>query len=560
MHIEVLLLVYIINALRFKPTYTSSLTCLACVHHPALVYVYWFFLFFLFSFFAQYQLLIMPPKRRYVSMPRDDLAWEENDKETDEWERSLHKAELYRAIASLIKKYRPGEAVELHTPISGGYNVFYRLEYKDGSSAAMRIPSKGIVRFPEEKVRYEVATMRCIAARTTIPVPKIYHFGTAAENPTGLGPFIIMDYVDHEMTMSEALKDPALEPDERHELDPNISAEKLEFLYRQMANIVLQLSTLTFPRIGSLVEDKDGQFSASGRPLIQNMNHLIEFTDMPPTLLPSQSYSTSDEWYSALADMHMAQLVFQHNDAVVDEDDARDKYVARQLFRRLASKGQLTNDDDDGNDGKPSMFPLFSSDLRPSNVLIDKDLKVVGVIDWEFAYAAPPQFSFDPPWWLLLKCPDEWPGAYVPWMEAYEPRLETFLRLLEEEEEKKEKKKKMRDGSSDEIGSDLANLSLEKGTPLSQRMRESWRRKTWMISYAARNSWEFDGLFWRYLDPVYFGPNEDADHRPRLGLLSQKEMEVMESLVKTKMEESKERTLVRWNHDDAAAQLAKFMI
>ncbi|KAI0550520.1 phosphotransferase family protein [Xylaria curta] len=486
----------------------------------------------------------MPPKRRYVSMPRDDLAWEENDKEVDEWERSLHKAELYRAIANLIKKYRPGEAVELHTPIRGGYNVFYRLEYKDGSSAAMRIPSKGIVRFPEEKVRYEVATMRCVAAKTTIPVPKIYHFGTAAENPTGLGPFIIMDYVDHEMTMSEALKDPALEPDERHELDPNISAEKLEFLYRQMANIVLQLSTLTFPRIGSLVEDDDGQFSASGRPLIQNMNHLIEFTDMPPTLLPSQTYLTSDEWYSALVDMHLAQLVFQHNDAVIDEDDARDKYVARQLFRRLASKGQLLTKDDDGN--KPAMFPLYSSDLRPSNVLIDKDLKVVGVIDWEFAYAAPPQFSFDPPWWLLLKSPEEWDGAYTPWMEAYEPRLETFLRLLEEEE------KKLWDGS----GSEPANLSV----PLSQRMRDSWKRKTWMVSYAARNSWEFDGLFWRFLDPMYFGPNEEADHSARLGLLSQKEREVMESLVKIKMEERKERILVHWDHDDAAAQLAKFMI
>ncbi|TRX91444.1 hypothetical protein FHL15_007668 [Xylaria flabelliformis] len=483
----------------------------------------------------------MPPKPRFVSMRRDDLAWEENDKETDAWEKSLHKAELYRAIASLIKKYRPGEAVELHTPIRGGYNVFYRLEYKDG-----------IVRFPEEKVRYEVATMRCIAAKTTIPVPKIYHFGTAAENPTGLGPFIIMDYVDHEMTMSEALKDPALEPDERHELDPNISAEKLEFLYRQMANIVLQLSTVTFPRIGSLVEDEDGQFSVSGRPLIQNMNNLIEFTDMPPTLLPSQTYSTSDEWYSAMADMHLAQLVFQHNDAVIDEDDARDKYVARQLFRQLASKGQLTKDD--SNDGNPSAFPLYSSDLRPSNVLIDKDLKVVGVIDWEFTYAAPPQFSFDPPWWLLLKCPDEWDGAYTPWMEAYEPRLETFLRLLEDEE------KKMRDSS--EIGSDLTNLSLERDRriPLSQRMRESWKHKTWMISYAARNSWEFDGLFWRFLDPMYFGPNEDADHRARLGLLSQKELEVMEHVVKTKMEESKERILVHWDHDDAAAQLAKVMI
>lgn len=54
-------------------------------------------------------------------------------------------------------------------------------------------------------------------------------------------------------------------------------------------------------------------------------------------------------------------------------------------------------------------FRLVSEDLRPVNVLLgllDKDLRVVGVIDWELAYAAPAHFSFDPPWWLLLEEPE----------------------------------------------------------------------------------------------------------------------------------------------------------
>lgn len=130
------------------------------------------------------------------------------------------------------------------------------------------------------------------------------------------------------------------------------------------------------------------------------MSSLVEFTSIVPTLLPSQQYSTADEWYSALADMHLSQFVFQRNDAVKDddEDDARDKYVARQLFRRLASKGQLSSQSEagDASDTTMSPFRLFYEDLRPSNVLIDKDLRVVGVIDWEFVYAAPPQFSSDP--------------------------------------------------------------------------------------------------------------------------------------------------------------------
>ncbi|KAI1158415.1 hypothetical protein F5B18DRAFT_667941 [Nemania serpens] len=295
--------------------------------------------------------------------------------------------------------------------------------------------------------------MRYVAAHTTITVPKVYHFGTADENPTGLGPFIIMEYIEHERTMLEAMMDTALEADEPHVLDPNISEEKLRFLYGQMANVLLQLSTVRFPRIGSLVKEKDGQVSASGRPLIININSLLEVTGMTPALLPSQSYSTSNEWYYALANMHLAQLTFQHNDAVEDEDDAREKYVARQLFRQLASRGRLaTNPELEQGHSNTPPFILFSEDLRPSNVLIDKDLRVVGVSDWEFAYAAPAQFSFDPPSWLLLKDPDRWPGGYRPWMEVYEPRRETFLSALEDEE------KKMRAWS--EIDSNMASLSL----------------------------------------------------------------------------------------------------
>ncbi|KAK5628517.1 hypothetical protein RRF57_004232 [Xylaria bambusicola] len=74
-------------------------------------------------------------------------------------------------------------------------------------------------------------------------------------------------------------------------------------------------------------------------------------------------------------------------------------------------------------------------------------------------------------------------------MRAYEPRLDTFLRLLENEE------KKMQTGS--ELTVNLENLSLSgnKSIALSQRMRRSWETKAWVINYAAKASWEFDGLF-----------------------------------------------------------------
>ncbi|OTA78187.1 hypothetical protein M434DRAFT_38540 [Hypoxylon sp. CO27-5] len=495
----------------------------------------------------------MRPKLSYLRMDKDDLVWKKLEEATEEWEKSLSSNETYQAVANLILKYKNGQSKLMHTVITGGYNAIYRLEYEDGSSVIMRIPIKGAVKFPEEKIRYEVATMRYVAANTTIPVPHVYHYGTEAQNPTGLGPFIIMDYIDHYQYMFMELLDPHVLIHRHPILNPDISKEKLELLYGQMANILLQLSTLRFPRIGSLVEEQGGSnISVKGRPLTANMNNLVIHTDAPPSILPSQTYASADEWYSALADIHMAQLTFQHKNAVKDEDDAHNKYVARQLFRNLASEKRLLPSPKN-SDGE---FRLFSEDLRPTNVLLDRNLKVVGVIDWEFAYAAPAQFSYDPPWWLLLEEPEHWQEGYRGWMETYEPRLQTFLRVLEAEEKKL---------AAADLAKDAGGLPLtgdgKSEPPLSQRMRESWEKRTWMINYAARKSWAFDFIWWKFLDEdYYFGPNEDQDYKARLEFLSEPQRKVMDEFITRKIEESKDEKVVKWDDEDSKHYLAKFLV
>ncbi|KAK8024979.1 phosphotransferase family protein [Apiospora arundinis] len=489
----------------------------------------------------------MAPKPRCACMDKDDMIWEKLDEEVVGWEKAMNKKETYLKIAELLQQYKPGKPARLHTPQKGGFNTVYRLEYKDGTSIILRVPIPGRVPFPEEKIRYEVATMRYVAANTTIPIPHIYRYGTAAENPTGLGPFIIMDYIDHHQIMSRELLDSS-RLDERSILDPNIDEKKLELMYAQMANILLQLSNLSFPRGGSLVMDKDGSSPASvgGRPLIANMAHLVVHTNAPVSILPpARTYDSSNEWYRDLADMHMSQLALQHNDAVDDEDDARDKYVARQVFRNITAENRVLPGPSRPPDNE---FRMFSEDLRPANVLLDEDLRVVGVIDWEFAYAAPAQFSYDPPWWLLLREPEEWlEGNPRLWLKAYEPRLQIFLRALEGEE-----KKMMM------VTGDPAHGLMN--PPLSQRMRESWEKQTWMINYAARNSWAFDFIWWKFLDESYFGPNDDQDHLVRLQLLSKPQREMMEPFVARKMQENTDRRIVKWEPEEAASCLAEVLV
>ncbi|KAK3315733.1 phosphotransferase family protein [Apodospora peruviana] len=479
----------------------------------------------------------MFPKPRLLCMERDDLVLQERNTAAEKWLQTARSKQVYSAVRDLVLEHKHGQPKRVYPVVKGGYNIVYRVEYMDGTSVVMRVPIKGLVPFPDEKVRYEVATIRYVAANTTIPVPRVYGHGNAAENPTGLGPFIIMDWIEHDTNMSRALLDTKRPADWRPILDPDIDQDRLEFLYRQMANILLQLSTLTLPRIGSLVEDGE-DVAVGGRPLTMNMADIIADTNAPASVLPHTATKT-ESWYSALADMHMAQLVFQHNDAVDDEDDARDKYVARQLFRNLTAEGWLSPPDDNIASQR---FRLVCEDLRPANVLLDKDLRVVGVIDWEFAYAAPEQFSCDPPWWLLLEVPEDWPGGLVSWMKAYEPRLRTFLGVLEVEEK--------------------ARGLLARGDDeqqLSQRMRASWESGLWMVNYAARKSWVFDLIWWKFLDQSYFGLNETKDYRSRLDLLTEPQRKAMEGFVARKMKEKGDQKLVKWE-ESSIGRLAEVLV
>jgi hypothetical protein len=85
----------------------------------------------------------MPPKRRRIREDEDDLAWETSEKVFDTWEVTLYSEAIRLSITSFILKYRKGEAAQLHTPIMGGCNILWRLEYKDGSSVGLRVPAKG---------------------------------------------------------------------------------------------------------------------------------------------------------------------------------------------------------------------------------------------------------------------------------------------------------------------------------------------------------------------------------------------------------------------------------
>ena len=477
----------------------------------------------------------MHPRLRY-----DDVAWEKSEAVADGWVRQFFQSEILQPVGRfLVRHHRPGDAVQFSFLEKGAYNISFQMKYKNANTAIIRFAQPGATMFPEEKVRNEVATMRYICDQTSIPVPFVYHWGTKNESPLELSPFIIMDYIEHDTNLYDVLKTPGCPKEDRGTLDPDISEAKLEALYREVASILLQLSRPALPRIGSLDQVDDFTWRVTHRPLSMPMNALIQLGSLPQSKLPTTTFDTTSSYFEALAELHIAHLMNQRNDAVDSAEDCRRKLVARYLFRKLAREHRLTKQLASFDKGP---FKLWCDDFRPANILMNKELKIVGVVDWEFTYAAPVEFSFAPPWWLLVEKPEYWPRGLDDWCNNYERRLQTFLSAMRYQEDKA-----------------IEQGRLKSTLRLSSLMKDSWETGDFWIGYAARNGFAFDLVYWHKIDQRFFGPTSsliDDVWRQRLDSLEPEERADIERSVAIKLEEMKTRALA-WDPDYYTKEVAE---
>ncbi|KAK9854320.1 hypothetical protein MYU51_004257 [Penicillium brevicompactum] len=330
------------------------------------------------------------------------------------------------------------------------------MEFARSPHAIIRFPLPGAVMFPEEKVRTEVAAMRFIGDQTSIPVPLVIQSGTKKESPMELGPFIIVEKINHTSNMLEVLLDPDRPPNAPLALDPSIPPTKFEALYKELA----------------------------GR-----------------------------------------------NDAINSADDCRSKFVARFLFRKLTRDPDLRFRWIKHENGP---FPVWCDDFRPGNVLLHDDLGIAGVVDWEFAYAAPVEFTHAPPWWLILAKPEYASTNITGWSQEFERQLPIFLKAM----------------------TDCENEAIQKGRlsenqRLSDQMEQSWKTGDFWIVYAATHSFAFDAIYWSRIDERFFGPvcTKDicATWKERLHLLNA-ELQTMEEYVELKLSQTETRALA-WDPD-----------
>jgi hypothetical protein len=222
--------------------------------------------------------------------------------------------------------------------------------------------------------------LRYIALNTSIPIPHIHGYGFSQTHPSGLT-FMIISYIpgDRLLDIDLAALDPALR----------------SHLHGQLAGIFIQLRHCEFPHIGSLtldpVDDQTTIFGHNRTLSIDINDHELGGLNATSIISPTKIYTTAIDYIYTLTQLLFNQFDKQQN-SVYNETDARYHLYELYQFRSILI-GWLRRDTNKGP------FILSHGDFRKSNIVVDQNMNIIGVLDWEWSRTVPVQI-FVPPAWL----------------------------------------------------------------------------------------------------------------------------------------------------------------
>lgn len=192
----------------------------------------------------------------------------------------------------------------------------------------------------------EVATLKTLQQRTTIPVPDVFTFETSTSNEFGF-PYMLMNCVQGQMLSSTAAR--------------HVPVQHHPHVARQLADVLFQLQNLTFDRLGRIWCGKG--------------------CDEPPKVIPHEeaaqaaSPSTSLEWfYKELQEQNRKALETHAQ----DPDWRTACWVLKSATTHIVAEDRLHGP-----------FPLCHFGLHYGNLLFDEAYNLTGVLDWSGASTAP---------------------------------------------------------------------------------------------------------------------------------------------------------------------------
>lgn len=273
-------------------------------------------------------------------------------------------------------------------------------------------------------------------------------------------------------------------------------------LYRGMARIVLALARVPQPSIGAYRFRRDGTVTLSNRPLICSAI-IMENSANPRTIQPLQTYESVESFTSDMLTLH-DNYFLHHPHAVRNEEDAHERMAIRSLLRAVSHHFIMPN-------WRGGPYLLQMTDFHQSNIFVDDDWNVTGMIDLEWICSLPVEMLSVPHWLTDCSIDDIIGEKYT----RFDQARQQFLAVVDEEAES-------------------MNTKPKHDIPITSIMRETWRSKAVWFWACIRsiNGWLF--IFEDHILPKF---SEDKEMLSQLKPASALWQEDVQSIVKTKVED-----------------------
>ncbi|KAF4436595.1 Aminoglycoside phosphotransferase [Fusarium austroafricanum] len=256
------------------------------------------------------------------------------------------------------------------------------------------LPTRVIIRFPlpykvgeafchgniDEKLRSEAATRALWLVRRAVSwiygralVPYVPH---SRYHLVDFG-YLILEYIEDGKMLSDTWKE------YRHD------SKRRANLFRDLSRIMLSLAKLPFPRIGSWTIDDCGVLKLANRPLTLLL-HQLENAEIGTGIPRDRTYTSIEPYLLDLIACHDNRLRHQPN-SIHHQNDGEQQLAALTAMRALLPKFM----DSRFREG-PFVYSL--TDLHQSNVFVDQDWHITGLIDLEWACSRPIGMLGPPDW------------------------------------------------------------------------------------------------------------------------------------------------------------------
>jgi Phosphotransferase enzyme family len=279
----------------------------------------------------------------------------------------------------------------------GRERIAFQIEFSDGVSWIARISLPPLPTAQDDDIPLpcpgtavmlsETVTMRLVANKTSIPIPKIHAYDF--ENNCLGAPYMLMDEV-----LGNFIRP-----------FPSTPIENIPKIYGQVADIVLELATITFPKIGMISADNSNH----------DVTHCLfeDFTVHP-------AFSSATVYYTSRFGQFLEE---KKSEIPVNLDWVTFAWLCVQSIPHFVIS-ELEN----------GPFPLHHPDLNNGNILYDDNEGIVGVLDWTASGTFPWETAVAPPMDLAVGYFDSRREMYIDVFEVKERertgcnRLTRFMR------------------------------------------------------------------------------------------------------------------------------------